>query len=42
MGSFNKGKNYDKKIKPYLNQYTGFVFEDVCQQYLLRENYNIK
>lgn len=33
---------YDKKIKPYLNQYTGFVFEDVCQQYLLRENYNIK
>lgn len=33
---------YDKNIKPYMNEYLGEIFEDICIQFLLRMNKKFK
>ena len=29
---------YDEKIQPYLSEYVGYIFEDICVQYMMRQN----
>lgn len=31
---------YDNKVEPFINQYLGFVFEEICIQYLRQLNFN--
>lgn len=33
-------KFYDVKIKPKLDLYISFIFEDLCKEYLIRRNLN--
>ncbi|HAN09809.1 MAG TPA: ATPase [Clostridiales bacterium] len=41
ISSIEKGMSdvvYNKKIKPYLLNYVGYIFEDICIEYLVRKN----
>ncbi|MDR1940682.1 MAG: ATP-binding protein [Clostridiales bacterium] len=43
LSNIESGKSehvYDKKVAPFLPEYMGHIFEDVCKQYMIRQNAN--
>jgi AAA+ ATPase superfamily predicted ATPase len=43
IGNIESGRSehvYDNKVAPFLSEYMGHIFEDVCRQYMIRRNAN--
>jgi AAA+ ATPase superfamily predicted ATPase len=45
IGNIESGKSehvYDKKVAPLMSEYMGHIFENVCKQYMIRQNVSEK